>query len=293
MHGDIMICNLCPRGCNAERSDDKAQGFCSCNNQMRVAKIAPHMWEEPCISGKNGSGAVFFSGCTLKCVYCQNYEISHLNNGRYITPLELSEKLRQLENMGVETIEFVSATQYVDKLIKTLDIYRPSVPLVYNCGGYERVETLRKLDGYIDVYLPDFKYSDDILAKRLSKCDNYCATATSAIAEMVRQYPTLELSKDGIIQKGVIIRHLVLPNHTKNSIGVLNIIKEHFGNDVLISLMGQYVPHGELSNHDDINRKITQREYDKVLDRLIELGLDGFAQELESADKSYIPQWEY
>ncbi len=293
MHGDTMICNLCPRGCNAERTDDKALGFCKCDNEMKVAKIAPHMWEEPCISGENGSGAVFFSGCTLKCLYCQNYEISHLNNGRYIAPHELAQKLKELENMGVETIEFVSATQYVDKLLETLDIYRPSVPLIFNCGGFERVETLKKLEGYIDVYLPDFKYSDDVLANRLSKCDNYCSTATCAIAEMVRQQPDIIISDNGIIQKGVITRHLVLPNHTKNSIGVLNIIKEHFGDNVLVSLMGQYVPHGDLSNHEDINRKITQREYDKVLDKLIELELDGFAQELESADKSYIPKWEY
>ncbi len=293
MHGDTMICNLCPRGCSAKRTNDIALGFCKCNSEMKVARIAPHMWEEPCISGKNGSGAVFFSGCTLKCVYCQNYEISHQNNGRYITPLELSEKLKGLENSGVETIEFVSATQYVDGLLETLDIYKPSVPLIYNCGGFERVETLKKLEGYIDVYLPDFKYSDDTLAKRLSKCDNYCATATSAIAEMVRQQPTLEFSSDGIIQKGVIIRHLVLPNHTKNSISVLGVIKEQFADSVLVSLMAQYIPHGDLSNHDDIDRKITQREYDKVLDKLIELELDGFAQELESADKAYIPKWEY
>lgn len=293
MHGDTMICKLCPRGCNAERTYNTAGGFCKCDSNMKVARIAPHLWEEPCISGKRGSGAVFFSGCTLKCVYCQNYEISHLNNGRYITPHELSEKLRELENMGVETIEFVSAAQYADKLIETLDIYKPSVPLIYNCGGYESVETLNKLEGYIDVYLPDFKYSDDALAKRLSKCDNYCSTATTAIAEMVRQCPNLEFSDDGIIQKGVIIRHLVLPNHTKNSIGVLGIIKENFADNVLVSLMGQYVPHGDLSNHNDINRKITQREYDKVLDKLIDLQLDGFAQELESADKSYIPKWEY
>lgn len=293
MHGDNMICNQCPRKCNAERTDKFAGGFCKCNTEMKVARIAPHLWEEPCISGKNGSGAVFFSGCTLKCVYCQNYEISHLNNGKYISPKKLSEKLKELESMGVETIEFVSATQYTDKLIETLDIYRPNVPLIYNCGGFERVETLKKLSGYIDVFLPDFKYSDDALAKKLSKCDNYCGTATTAIQEMVRQRPTLQFNDDGIIQSGVIIRHLVLPNHTKNSIGVLNIIKENFADNVLLSLMGQYVPHGDTSSLKDINRKITKREYNKVLDKLISLGLDGFAQELESADKSYIPKWDY
>ncbi len=260
---------------------------------MKVAKIAPHYWEEPCISGENGCGAVFFSGCTLNCVYCQNYEISNDNNGKFISTFELSQKLRELENSGVHTIEFVSATQYVDNLIETLDIYKPSVPLIYNSSGYETVETLKKLEGYIDVYLPDFKYSDDKLAKRLSKCDNYTEIATQAIAEMLRQQPDLTFGDNGIIKSGVIIRHLVLPSHTKNSIGVLDIIKESFFGNVLVSLMGQYTPYGKAFEHDDINRKITAREYDKVLDHLISLELDGFSQELEAADKSYIPQWDY
>ncbi|MBQ2971146.1 MAG: radical SAM protein [Ruminococcus sp.] len=288
-----MICNLCPRKCNAFRDSSKAEGFCRCEDKMKVARIAPHLWEEPCISGENGCGAVFFSGCTLKCVYCQNYEISNDNNGRFISPKELSKKLRELENAGVHTIEFVSATQYVDKLIETLKLYKPSVPLIYNSSGYESVETLKKLSGYIDVYLPDFKYSDDTLAKKLSKCDNYTSVATKAINEMLRQCPTLEFDKNGIVQKGVIVRHLVLPNHTKNSIKVLDIIKENFGDNVLLSLMGQYIPFGKARDYPDINRKITKREYQKVLDHLLNLELDGFAQELKSADKSYIPKWEY
>ena len=288
-----MICNLCPRKCNAKRDENTASGFCKCNNVMKVAKIAPHYWEEPCISGENGCGAVFFSGCTLKCVYCQNFEISHENNGYYITPFELSEKLKELENSGVHTIEFVSAAQYVDKIIETLNIYKPNVPLIYNSSGFENIETLKKLEGYIDVYLPDFKYSDDILAKKLSGCDNYTKTATEAIQEMLRQQENLSFDENGIIQKGVIIRHLVLPNHTKNSIGVLNIIKDSFDDKVLLSLMGQYIPYGKASDFDDINRKITKREYNKVLDHLVSLELDGFAQELEAADKSYIPKWEY
>ena len=260
---------------------------------MKVAKIAPHLWEEPCISGKNGCGAVFFSGCTLKCVYCQNYEISHENNGKFITPQELSEKLIELENSGVHTIEFVSAAQYVDKIIETLNIYRPKVPLIYNSSGYENVETLKKLEGSIDVYLPDFKYSDDELGKRLSNCNNYTQITSNAIKEMLRQCGSLSFDDDGIIQKGVIIRHLVLPSHTKNSIDVLNIIKLNFGDNVLLSLMGQYIPFGKASEHPDIDRKITKREYNKVLDHLVELELDGFAQDLKSADESYIPSWDY
>ncbi len=260
---------------------------------MKVAKIAPHYWEEPCISGENGCGAVFFSGCVLKCVYCQNFEISHENNGYYITPFELSEKLKKLEESGVHTIEFVSAAQYADKIIETLKLYRPNVPLIYNSSGFENVETLKKLEGYIDVYLPDFKYSDDALAKRLSGCENYTKAVTDAISEMLKQQPVLSFDENGIIKKGVIIRHLVLPNHTKNSIGVLDIVKEKFEDKALISLMGQYIPYGKASDFDDINRKITKREYNKVLDHLVSLELDGFAQELESADKSYIPKWEY
>lgn len=288
-----MICNLCPRKCNAKRNENTASGFCRCEDKMKVAKIAPHLWEEPCISSENGCGAVFFSGCTLKCVYCQNYEISHENNGRFISPQELSEKLRELEESGVHTIEFVSATQYVDKLIKTLDIYKPSVPLIYNSSGYESIETLKKLKGYIDVYLPDFKYSDDKLAKSLSKCDNYTKVTLNAIEEMLSQQSALSFDEDGIIQKGVIIRHLVLPSHTKNSIGVLKLIKENFADRVLVSLMGQYTPYGKALELDNLNRKITKREYNKVLDELIRLDLDGFAQELKSADESYIPKWDY
>lgn len=288
-----MVCNLCPRKCNAIRDELIGSGFCKCGEKMKVARIAPHYWEEPCISSENGCGAVFFSGCTLKCVYCQNYEISSENNGRYISSIELSEKLKELEQSGVHTIEFVSATQYVDKIIETLDIYKPSVPIIYNTSGFESVETLRKLDGYIDVYLPDFKYSDDTLAKKLSNCENYSEIAINAIKEMLRQRPNLTFDDNGIIQKGVIIRHLVLPNHTKNSIGVLRLIKEHFSDSVLLSLMGQYTPYAKAFDYPDINRKITPREYDKVLDELIALDLDGFAQELESADKSYIPQWDY
>ena len=288
-----MVCNLCPRKCNAIRDELIGSGFCKCGEKMKVARIAPHYWEEPCISSENGCGAVFFSGCTLKCVYCQNYEISSENNGRYISSIELSEKLKELEQSGVHTIEFVSATQYVDKIIETLDIYKPSIPIIYNTSGFESVETLRKLDGYIDVYLPDFKYSDNALAKKLSNCENYSEIAINAIKEMLRQCPNLTFDDNGIIQKGVIIRHLVLPNHTKNSIGVLRLIKEHFCDSVLLSLMGQYTPYAKAFDYPDINRKITPREYDKVLDELIALDLDGFAQELESADKSYIPQWDY
>lgn len=288
-----MICNLCPRKCSALRDNNNASGFCKCNDTMKVARIAPHMWEEPCLSGTHGSGAVFFSGCTLKCVYCQNYPISHENKGKYISERQLADKLRELEGLGVHTIEFISGTQYVNNIIRTLEIYRPKVPLVYNCSGYENTDTLKMLNGYIDVYLPDFKYSDDSLALRLSNCKDYTNTTTNAIKEMLNQQPTLNFTDEGIIKNGVIIRHLVLPNHIRNSVGVLEIIKENFDDKVLVSLMGQYIPYANAKSFDDINRKITKREYNKVLDKLMQLDLDGFSQELESADASFIPQWDY
>ena len=287
-----MLCNLCPRECNANREKYFGEGFCECGILPKVARIAPHMYEEPCISGKFGSGAIFFSGCTLKCVYCQNYDISHKNYGKYIDENILAEEYKNLENMGVHNIEFVTATQYIDTIIKSLEIYKPAVPLIYNCSGYEKAETLRRLNGLIDIYLPDFKYSDDELALKLSNCKNYTETTISAIKEMINQTGKYVI-KNGIIKSGIIIRHLVLPNHTKNSIGVLKIIKENFSNDVLTSLMAQYTPCQNCESIPELNRKITKREYDKVLHKLFELELDGFAQELSSASKDYIPKWDY
>lgn len=250
------------------------------------------MWEEPPISGTNGSGAVFFSGCTLRCVFCQNYEISALNNGRVITPEKLADEFKRLEQSGVHNINLVSPTPYVDCIIEALGIYRPGLPIVYNSSGYERVETLKKLEGYVDIYLPDFKYSDNSLARDYSKADNYVEITLSAIKEMLRQTGEAKFGDSGLMLKGVIIRHLVLPNHTKNSLGVLDIIKENFP-DTLISLMGQYTPHGEIEKYPRLQRKITAREYEKVRNYLFDLDLDGFAQELSSADERYIPQWDY
>lgn len=250
------------------------------------------MWEEPPISGEKGSGAVFFSGCTLRCAFCQNYEISAENRGRTITTERLAEEFKRLEQAGVHNINLVSPTPYVDSIIRALDIYRPNIPIVYNSSGYERVETLKRLSGYIDIYLPDFKYSDDSLAVEYSKAPSYAKTAVAAIREMLRQTGEAEFDERSIMKKGTIIRHLVLPNHTKNSIGVLDIIKENFP-DTLVSLMGQYVPHGDIKKYPKLQRRITAREYEKVKNYLFDLDLDGFAQELSSADEKYIPQWDY
>lgn len=286
-----MICNLCPRKCSAERNETEGKGFCGLGTLPRVARVAPHMWEEPCISGEKGSGAVFFSGCTLRCVFCQNYAISANNNGRTIKVSELAEEFKKLEAIGVHNINLVSPTPYIDAIIEALEIYRPKIPIVYNSSGYENVETLRRLEGYVDIYLPDFKYADDELAVGYSKAPNYVETATNAVKEMLRQ--TGEPVFDGeMMRSGVIVRHLVLPNHTKNSVRCLEHISENF-KGALVSLMGQYTPVYKALENEKLNRKITRREYDKVKSKLFELELDGFAQELSSADEKYIPSWDY
>lgn len=258
----------------------------------KVARIAPYMWEEPCISGTNGSGAVFFSGCTLRCVFCQNYEISAKNKGRIITVKEIANEIKTLEEQGAHNINLVSPTPYVEAILEAFSIYKPKIPIIYNCSGYESVDTLKRLNGYIDIYLPDFKYSDDELSLKYSSAKNYVETATKAIQEMVNQTQNIVFDNNGIMQKGTIIRHLVLPNHTKNSIGVLDILKNIDG-EFLVSLMGQYVPLGKADKYEKLNRKITQREYNKVKDYLFKTGFDGFVQDLNSASKKYVPNWNY
>ena len=293
--GDYMICHLCPRNCNALRSDSEGKGFCKMGLMPKVARIAPHMWEEPCISGTKGSGTVFFSGCTLRCVFCQNYEISKKNYGKIITPQKLSDEFKKLENQGVHNINLVSPTPFIPAILEAFEIYKPKIPVVYNCGGYEKVETIRLLDGIVDIYLPDFKYSDNTLAKMYSFAENYVETTQAAITEMIRQTGNPVFNNDGIIEKGTIIRHLILPNHTKNSINVLNILNNIYsnGNNFLVSLMGQYVPLGKADEFSKLNRKITQREYEKVKNHLFQLDIDGFVQDLSSASDEYVPTWDF
>ena len=288
-----MICKLCPHKCAAFKDINTIGGKCGVNTNIKVARIAPHHWEEPCISGEKGSGAIFFSGCTMKCIYCQNSEISADLQGVEITPETLAEEYKKLEAQGVHNINLISATQFLPQILKSFEIYKPHIPIVYNCGGYERVETLRALEGIVDIYLPDFKYADNNLAKEYSGANDYVEVATEALKEMFRQTGKLTVNDDSIAEKGVLVRHLVLPNHTKNSIGTLNILKENFGDNLTLSLMGQYTPHAKALDHPKLNRKITKREYEKVLNHLIDLDIDGFAQELKSADESYIPLWDY
>lgn len=288
-----MICNICPRKCNAVRTEHSGKGFCKMGELPTVARVAPHFGEEPCISGTNGSGTIFFSGCTLNCVFCQNYEISYNNQGKIISPEELAECYKRLEQQGVHNINLVTADHFAHAVVKSLEIYKPRIPIVYNCSGYTSPRTLKMLDGLIDVYLPDFKYSDNALAVKLSSAPNYVNTATAAIMEMIFQVGLPKFNDDGIMTKGVIVRHLILPSHTRNSIEVLNIIKKMFNTQVLLSLMCQYIPMGRANEFPKINRKITRREYDKVKLEMTRLGLDGFTQELSAADEKYVPVWDF
>lgn len=290
-----MICNLCPRKCGAVRTAHSGNGFCKMGELPVVARVAPHYGEEPCISGTKGSGTVFFSGCTMRCVHCQNYEISNEDSGRTITPERLAECYKELEDKGVHNINLVTADHFAHAVVKSLEIYKPRIPIVYNCSGYTSPKTLSMLDGLVDIYLPDFKYADDFLAVKYSSAPNYVNTAVAAIHEMTFQVGLPQFDDDGIMKKGVIVRHLILPAHTKNSLEVLDIVKRRFGDQVLLSLMCQYIPMGKVSDKEfsRINRKITRREYDKVKLEMMRLGIDGFTQELSSADESYVPEWDF
>lgn len=283
-------CNLCPNNCSVNRFS--SVGRCKIGANITVAKAYLHAWEEPVISGKNGSGTIFFSGCSLGCVFCQNYKISSDNFGKEITPSRLSDIFKSLEEKGAENINLVTPTPHVYGIIDALNIYRPNIPIVYNSSGYESVETLKLLDGYVDVYLPDFKYYDNDLAYKFSNVRNYREITVNAIDEMLRQTgkPKIE---NGLIKKGVIIRHLVLPSHTSDSIKVMDEILARYSSNVLVSLMGQYTPVRHNDKYAELNRKVTPLEYKRVLRYMQNVGLtNGFCQELDSSATTYIPSFD-
>lgn len=284
-----MICSICPRHCNVDRSVNL--GFCQSPDNFRVARAALHFWEEPCISGKEGSGTVFFSGCNLKCVFCQNNEISAENKGVEISDDKLISIFENLISQGANNINLVNPTHYAKRLAKVLSRWKSPVPIVYNSSGYEEVETLKALDGLIDIYLPDLKYIRAEKAMRYSKAADYFEKASAALLEMRRQ---VEDKFDGDIMKsGMIIRHLILPQNTNSSIAVLDFIKSNFPN-TFVSLMAQYTPCGDLSEFPEINRKITKREYEKVVNYAFDNSFYKlFIQELSSADKSFIPKFDF
>ncbi len=286
-----MICSLCPHRCQAERNDREGFGRCRMPSLPRIARAALHHGEEPCISGTNGSGTVFFSGCSLSCVFCQNAPISHEDFGRTVSVEQLADCFRRLEAEGAHNINLVNPTHYAHSIRQALECYRPSIPIVYNSSGYERVETVRSLDGLIDVYLPDYKYADNALATALSGIENYRETALEAIAEMLRQTGPITL-QNGLAVGGTMVRHLVLPGHTCNSLQALNDLHERFGSTLWVSLLFQYTP---MRPHPDkaLNRTLTPRECRKVFDHLCALEFEnGYAQELSSATAQLIPSFD-
>ena len=290
----LKDCTVCPHNCRINRIDGQV-GRCKSKDTVKIALYSTHNFEEPCISGKKGSGTVFFSNCNLNCVFCQNYEISQQGIGKEITIHELAEIFIKQQEKDVENINLVTPTSYVPQIIEAIKIARKEgliLPIVYNTNGYEKVEALKMLEGYIDIYLPDLKYSDDLLAKRLLKVDNYFKIATEAIKEMYRQVGEVSFNKSGIMQKGMIIRHLVLPNHILNSRRVLKWINDNM-NDVYVSVMAQYFPTYKAKEIEDINRKLTKEEYEKIEDYLYRLNLkNGYIQELGEHEEEYVPKWE-
>lgn len=288
---DYRHCTLCPRCCGVDRTAGQL-GFCRMSDQIHAARAALHYWEEPVISGSYGSGAVFFSGCTLRCAFCQNGVISQENFGKPLSPAELRAAFERLIDEGCQNINLVTPTHFLPSILPALTPKLP-VPVVYNCGGYESVETLRQLEGLVDIYLPDFKYSDDRLAAKLSAAPDYAETAAAAIREMYRQVGGAVI-EDEQMTRGVIIRHLVLPGCIDNSLGVLDWIAESFPKkDVLVSLMSQYVPIGRAKTMPPLDRRITQEEYDAVLSYLYLLELDnGYTQDFSAATAEYIPDFD-
>ena len=289
-------CMLCPRQCQIKREEGK-RGFCGESDLVRLSRAALHMWEEPCISGTNGSGAVFFSGCTLRCVYCQNYHIANSEVGKKVSVERLSEIFLELQEQGANNINLVTPGQYVPHIIRAVEQARRqglAVPIVYNTGSYENVDTIKALEGIVDIYLPDFKYMDPFLAAKYSHAPDYPQTAKAAIAEMVRQTGACQFKQEGYIRKGTIVRHLILPGHTKNSLAVLEYLHKTYGNDIFISVMNQYTPVWKQEKYQELNRKVTRREYEKVLNYAVELGIEnGYFQEGETAKESFIPKFDY
>lgn len=286
-----QTCTLCPRRCGVDRSSGQ-RGFCGMGGGIRAARAALHFWEEPALCGDGGAGAVFFSGCTLGCKYCQNYEISRDGGGTSVSSARLREIFESLIEQGASCIDLVTPTQFLPDILPALQPKLP-VPVVYNCGGYERVETLRELEGLVDVYLPDFKYSDAKLAKRLSGAADYQEVAAAAIREMLRQTGRFVL-EDGLLRRGVLIRHLILPGEIENSLGVVDWIADELPqHSVMVSLMSQYVPMGEAASMPPYDRRITKQEYDAVLSWMYLRGLtDGYQQGFEAASLDFVPEFD-
>lgn len=289
-------CCLCPRNCGINRNKNQI-GRCKATNKVKIALYSIHQFEEPCISGKKGSGTVFFSNCNLNCIFCQNYEISQMGKGKEITIERLAEIFLEQQKRNVENINLVTPTSYVPQIIEALKIAKEKglkIPIVYNTNGYETIETIKLLKGYIDIYLPDLKYSDNNLAQKLSNAQQYFEIATEAIKEMIKQVGTPVFNKEGIMQKGVMIRHLVLPNNIENSKKVLKWISKELPKEIYVSIMAQYFPTYKAKEEKyNINRKLTEEEWDEIQNEVSNLGIEnGFIQELGEHEEEYVPKWD-
>ena len=292
---ELNECKLCPVGCKVNRNDGKL-GKCKAGAKVKIERAGLHFFEEPCISGEKGSGTVFFTGCNLNCIYCQNYKVSQEYLGKEIEIEDLAKEFLRLQKEGANNINLVTGFMFVPHITKALDIAKKeglNIPVVYNSSGYESLDTLKMLEGYVDIYLPDLKYYFDDLAFNMSGINNYFEVACEAIKEMYRQVGAPEFNEDGLIKKGLIIRHLVLPNHILNSKNVLKWISKNIDKNVYISIMGQYFPTYKAVDTDDINRKLTAEEYEKVKGYIEEFDIEnGYFQELEENEEKYVPDFD-
>ncbi|MGN0164530.1 MAG: radical SAM protein [Candidatus Ornithomonoglobus sp.] len=291
---ELECCRLCPRQCGADRLNGE-RGFCGAGREVRIARAALHFWEEPCISGSSGSGTVFFSNCTMKCVYCQNYEVSTNNLGYAVTEEELAEIFLDLQRQGANNINLVTPTHYVPQIIAALDLAKESgmkLPVVYNTGGYELPETIEMLRGYVDIYMPDFKYYDNKIAAQYSKAMDYCERAKTALERMYRQIGAPALDENGIMQKGMIIRHLMLPGRLSDTVHIINYIHKHFEDNVYFSLMSQYTPIRYIEGIEKLNGRLDERAYRAAVELCERLGMERvFIQDGEAASESFIPEF--
>ena len=287
-----MKCSICPRRCGAQRDEMAGNGYCRQGTLPRIARAGLHFWEEPCISGEKGSGAVFFSGCTLDCVYCQNDSISHGGVGQAVSEERLGEIFRELIAQGAQNINLVSPTPFVPAIKRVLEREKFQVPVVYNCSGYETVETVRALDGLVDIYLPDLKYISPALSGRYSGAEDYFEAASRAGLDMCRQTGLPVYDEEGRMLSGTLVRHLILPSHAEESKAVLHWCGENLPEGTPVSVMAQYLPCGRAAEFPELNRRIAKSEYNAVLDELFSLGLDGYVQERSAAKKEYIPPFD-
>ncbi|BCJ93772.1 radical SAM protein [Anaerocolumna cellulosilytica] len=295
MYGHLLEdCTLCPRNCHVNRLKGEI-GRCRVSGELMVARAALHMWEEPSISGETGSGTVFFSGCSLGCVYCQNHNIAAGMAGKKITIERLAEIFLELQEKKANNINLVTPGHYVPQIMNAIELSKSrglELPIVYNTSSYEKAETLKLLEGYIDIYLPDMKYYDKAIAKKYSKAEEYFKYASEALQEMVRQVGKLTFREDGVLTKGVIVRHLTLPGYLTDSKKIIKYLYETYGDTIYISIMNQYTPLDKVKDYPEINRCISEKEYEELIDYAIELGIEnGFIQEGETALESFIPEF--